>query len=49
MKTGKSRVFLSFACAILFSYAEQTSVVFLVSSIIILIANKKTGMYILYQ
>lgn len=37
----KVEVFLSFACAIFFSYAEQTSVVFLISAAIIFAANKK--------
>lgn len=37
----KVEVLLSFACAILFSYAEQTSVAFLISSSILLAANKK--------
>lgn len=34
-------VFLGFACAILFSYAEQTSVVFIISSVILMLARKK--------
>lgn len=37
----KVEVLLSFACAILFSYAEQTSVAFLISSAILLATNKK--------